>query len=350
MREIGSRRKIEKPLFHIMDPNAARRKKWRRENMRIVFMGTPEIAAVILDSMLDKEYEVAAVVTQPDRPKGRGKEIAFSEVKKLAIKHNIPVYQPARARDQEFVDALKQLAPELIVVVAFGQILPKEILELPKYGCINVHASLLPKYRGASPIQWAIINGDRTTGVTIMYMAEGIDTGDMITKELVEIAPDETAGSLHDKLAQAGCTALHRAIEQITSKTAVRTPQDESQAVYVGMLKKEMGHIDFQRSAQEIERLVRGLSPWPSTYAALEGKMLKFWRCEAAELTEEQKQIISEKNWECGTVVAVEKDSFFVLASDSVLIVKELQIEGKRRMGAEEFLRGNKVEPGQILR
>ena len=318
--------------------------------MRIVFMGTPEIAAVILNSMIGGQHNVAAVVTQPDRPKGRGREIIFSEVKKLAIKHQIPVYQPVRARDQEFIDMLKQLAPELIVVVAFGQILPKEILELPKYGCINVHASLLPKYRGASPIQWAIINGEQTTGVTIMYMAEGIDTGDMITKELVEIAPEETGGSLHDKLAQAGCTALHRAIEQIISGTVVRTPQEESQATYVGMLKKEMGHIDFRHSAQEIERLVRGLSPWPSAYTALEGKMLKFWRCEAAELTEEQKSVVCEKNWECGTILAVEKDCFSVFARDSVLIVKELQMEGKRRMGAEEFLRGNKVEPGQILR
>ncbi|MDE7299661.1 MAG: methionyl-tRNA formyltransferase [Lachnospiraceae bacterium] len=319
--------------------------------MKIIYMGTPEIAAVILEDLVSAGYDIAAVVTQPDKPRGRGKELGCSEVKETALAHGLAVYQPERVKEEAFLDELKRLKPDLIVVAAFGQLLPKQILELPKYGCINVHASLLPKYRGASPIQWAILDGERVTGVTIMYMAEGLDTGDMITKELVEIAPDETGGSLHDKLAGAGCIALRRAIGQIEGGTAVRTPQDNTQATYVGMLKKEMGYLDFSRPAVELERRVRGLNPWPSAYTGLDGRLLKLWRCEVCgEPSAQVKQRIREEKWECGTVVETGRDFFSVLTGDGLLVVRELQLEGKRRMSAEEFLRGCPLKAGEVLK
>lgn len=318
--------------------------------MKIVYMGTPEIAAVVLEKLIESGEEVIAVVTQPDKPKGRGKEMGCSEVKQTALAHDIPVLQPQRARDEAFLDEMRRLAPDLIVVTAFGQILPKELLDLPKYGCINVHASLLPKYRGASPIQWAIMNGEKVTGVTIMYMAEGIDTGDMITKELVEIDDAETGGSLHDKLAAAGGVALCRAISQIKEGTLVRTVQDETQANYVGMIKKEMGRLNFNRPAAELERMVRGLNPWPSAFTTLEGKMLKLWRCEVCDkLDDETEKEIKLCRYEPGTIVAVGREDFTILTGEGGLKVIELQLEGKRRMGAGEFLRGFSLKVGTIL-
>lgn len=318
--------------------------------MKIVYMGTPEIAAVILERLLESEHEVLAVVTQPDKPKGRGKEMAFSDVKKVAIAHNLPVYQPVKVKEEAFLTEMRRLAPDLIVVAAFGQLLPKALLDLPKLGCINVHASLLPKYRGASPIQWAIINGDKVTGVTIMYMAEGLDTGDMITKELVEITPQETGGSLHDKLAVAGGRALMTALTQLEAGTAVRTPQEESESSYVGMLKKEMGKLDFTRPAVELERLVRGLNPWPSTYTAFDGKLLKIWLTEAVEeLPSQTAKKVREQAMQPGCVAEVGKDYMDVLTGEGLLRVRELQLEGKRRMTTEEFLRGYTVEEGAFL-
>ncbi|MBQ9119120.1 MAG: methionyl-tRNA formyltransferase [Lachnospiraceae bacterium] len=318
--------------------------------MRIVYMGTPEIAAVVLERLLESEHEVIAVVTQPDKPKGRGKEMACSDVKKVALAHELPIYQPEKARDEAFVEQMRALAPDLIVVTAFGQILPKALLELPKFGCINVHASLLPKYRGASPIQWAIINGDKVTGVTIMHMAEGIDTGDMITKELVEIAPDETGGSLHDKLAVAGGSALMTAIAQLENGTAVRIPQEESEPTYVGMLKKEKGQLDFSHPAVVLERLVRGLNPWPSTYTAFNGKLLKIWRADVIEeLPQPLAKKVREQVLRPGSIVNVEKEYFDILTGEGLLRIRELQLEGKRRMTAEEFLRGYEVTEGLLL-
>ncbi len=317
--------------------------------MKIVYMGTPEIAAVILENMLAAGDEVAAVVTQPDRPKGRGHGLAYSEVKRVAAAHGLPVYQPERVKEEEFLSCMERLAPELIVVAAFGQILPKRLLDMPKYGCINVHASLLPKYRGAAPIQYAILNGECETGVTIQYMAQGIDTGDMITREVVAVAPDETGGSLHDKLAAAGCVALRRAIGQIADGTAVRTPQDEAQASHVGMLSKEMGRLDFSQPADALERMVRAFNPWPSAYTVLDGKILKFFRCEAVPLSAKELQRGKESAFCCGMVSAVEADSFTVLTGDGGLTVRELQLEGKRRMTAAEFLRGYALKCGMRL-
>lgn len=317
--------------------------------MKIVYMGTPEIAAVILNDMIAAGDEIAAVVTQPDKPKGRGHEMSCSAVKQTALAHGLTVYQPVKVKEEEFLSEMERIAPELIVVAAFGQKLPKQLLDLPKYGCINVHASLLPKYRGASPIQYAVLNGERESGVTIMYMAEGIDTGDMITKEIVPLAPDETGGSLHDKLAAAGCVALRRAIGQIAAGTVMRTPQDDAQATYVGMLNKEMGRLDFTQPAVVLERKVRGLNPWPSAYTGLSGKILKIWSCEVCELSAKEKQRAKENAWGCGTIAAVEKDSFTILTGEGALTVKELQLEGKRRMTAEEFLRGYTLTPGMLL-
>lgn len=334
----------------VLKQGAGRRLSCRNEvGMRIVYMGTPEIAAVILEDMIAAGDEVAAVVTQPDRPKGRGHALACSEVKRVALAHGLALYQPEKVRQEEFLSAMETLAPELIVVAAFGQILPKRLLEIPKYGCINVHASLLPKYRGAAPIQYAILNGESETGVTIQYMAEGIDTGDVITKEVVSIAPDETGGSLHDKLAAAGCVALRCALKQIADGTVVRTPQDPAGASYVGIIKKEMGRLDFAQPAEVLERKVRALVPWPSAYTALSGKILKLFCCDVAPLSQKERQRAKEHAWGEGTVLAVGRDSFTVLTGKDGLVVRELQLEGKKRMSAEEFLRGYALEEGTRL-
>lgn len=317
--------------------------------MKIVYMGTPEIAAVILESLIANGEEITAVVTQPDKPKGRGYEMSFSKVKQTALAHGLTIYQPTKVKDEEFLALMEQIAPDLIVVAAFGQILPKRLLDLPKYGCINVHASLLPKYRGAAPIQYAILNGESETGVTIQYMAEGLDTGDILMKEIVPIAADETGGSLYDKLAVAGAKVLTAALCQIASGNASRTPQNEAEANYVGTIKKEMGRLDFSCTAKELERKVRAFDPWPGTYANLNGKMLKFWRCEEIAFSPEEMQRARENAWGYGSILRVEKDSFAILTGEGGLRVKELQMEGKRRMRTEEFLRGYPLREGMGL-
>jgi len=309
--------------------------------VNIVFMGTPDIAAVILEKLIESEHRILAVVTQPDKPKGRGKQVQFSPVKELALKHNIPVLQPKRVRDESFFPVLKELNPDIIVVAAFGQIIPQSILDLPPYGCINVHASLLPKYRGSAPIQWAIINGETKTGVTIMYMDAGIDTGDMIMKEEVAIDPKETGGSLHDKLAVCGGNLLLKALKAIENGTAKREKQNEAESTYVKILDKSMGLIDFNRPAAEIERLIRGLNPWPSAYTYLNGKTLKIWDADVIEKDQEGMP---------GEIVQVTKDSIHIKTSSGILAVKELQLEGKKRMSAEAFLRGYSVSQGTILK
>lgn len=314
--------------------------------MRAVFMGTPEIAAVILKSVLASKHEVIAVVTQPDKPKGRGHEMAFPPVKEVALAAGIPVLQPQRARDEEFLEEMKQLNPDIILVAAYGKLLPKVLLELPKFGCINVHASLLPKYRGASPIQWAVLNGDEKSGVTIMHMAEEMDAGDIIMKEEVVLAADETAGSLHDKLADIGGPLLLSAMDALENGRAPRIRQNGEEATHVRMLDKTMGNMDFSKPAVVLERWIRGLNPWPTAYTKLDGKMLKLWKAEVVPAEELTKEIRNEQ-W--GTIVCIEKDSFSVTTGDGLLKVKELQIEGKRKMTAEEFLRGFKLEIGTVL-
>lgn len=309
--------------------------------MNIVYMGTPDIAAVILKDLLDSNHNIIGVVTQPDKPKGRGKQVQYTPVKEVALEHGIPVYQPLKVKDESFIQVLKELNPDIIAVAAFGQIIPKAILELPKYGCVNVHASLLPKYRGAAPIQWSIIDGEEVTGITIMQMDEGLDTGDMIMKESVVIDKKETAGSLHDKLAAIGGKLLLKALEAIENNRAVKEKQKDEESNYAVMLKKEMGHIDYKKSAIEIERLIRGLNPWPSAYSFLDGKTLKIWDADVVD--SHQKEVNP------GVITAVTKDAFLVQTGEGILAIKELQLEGKKRMSTGEFLRGYSIQEGTIL-
>ncbi len=309
--------------------------------MRIVYMGTPEIAAVILETLLQGPDEVVLAVTQPDRPKGRGNAMACSPVKEVAVAHGIPVFQPVKLRLPENVEVIRNAAPDMIVVAAFGQILSQEVLDIPKYGCLNVHASLLPKYRGAAPIQWCILDGETETGVTIMKMDAGIDTGDILLQKTVPIASDETGGSLHDKLALVGAEALTEAISGVVNGTLIPVPQGDMTTAYAKQLTKEMGRLDFSVDAVVLERYIRGLNPWPGTYTYRDGKMLKIWKAEA-DLSETSKEA-------CGTVIASDRQSFSVATGNGTLIVYEVQPEGKRRMSAEDYLRGYALTCGMVL-
>ena len=298
--------------------------------MRVVFMGTPDFSVPALENIA-KRYEVVAVVTQQDRPKGRGHKMQYTPVKEKAIELEIPVYQPKRVKDPEFVDILKTLKPDVIVVIAFGQILSKEILELPKHGCINVHASLLPKYRGAAPIQWAVINGDKKSGVTTMYMAEGLDTGDIIDTSEIVLDEKETGGSLFDKLADLGGKLILNTLDKLETGTATRTRQDDARSTYAGKITKELGKIDVTKSAVEIERLIRGLNPWPSAFTYMDDKMLKIWNADVLEETVEE---------EPGTITEVNKKFIKVATGEGYLLLKEIQLEGKKRMDVTSFLNG----------
>lgn len=312
--------------------------------MRVVFMGTPDFSVGTLEALYEAGHEIVGVVSQPDKPKGRGKNLQPTPVKEAALKLGLPVYQPKRVREPEFVQVLKDLNPEVIVVVAFGQLIPKEILELTPYGCINVHASLLPKYRGAAPIQWAVIDGEEESGVTIMRMDEGLDTGDMISKAVVPLDAEETGGSLFDKLSQTGAKLLVETLPSLEDGTAVFEKQpEESPTAYAGMIKKSMGNLDFSRPAAELERLIRGLNPWPSAYTRLDGKTLKIWKAQVRE--EEQGQ----ETLEPGTVWITEQQELLVKTGKGMLKITELQLEGKKRMETEAFLRGYKVERGKRL-
>ena len=303
-------------------------------------MGTPDFAVPVLEAMVKHGVEVAAAVTQPDRPSGRGKGMSCSAVKTAALAHGIPVLQPVKVREAESVAALRELEPDVIVVVAFGQILSKEVLDIPKIGCVNVHASLLPKYRGAAPIQYAVIDGLEETGVTTMFMDEGLDTGDILLQRSIPLAPDETGGSLFDKLSVLGAELLIETLDGLEAGTLQRTPQ-MGESTYVGMLKKSMGEIVWSRSAAEIERLIRGCSPWPSAYTHRGGRLLKIWRAEVLPGT--------AAGGEPGTVKEVLPDSFSVFTGEGVLRVLEVQPEGKKRMDAGAYLRGYPLAPGDRL-
>jgi methionyl-tRNA formyltransferase len=308
--------------------------------MRVLFMGTPDFAVGTLEEIIQAGHEVIGVVTQPDKEKGRGGKLSFPPVKETALKYNLDIYQPRRVREPDFIQIVKDLEPEVIVVAAFGQILPKELLDIPPYGCINVHASLLPKYRGAAPIQAAIINGDKETGVTIQHMAVKLDSGDIILQESIPIADDETGGSLFDKLALLGAKLSVRALKELEDGTATRTPQDDSLATHVKMLDKEMGDIDFTQPAINIERLIRGLNPWPSAYTRLNGRILKLWKAAVVEYSGQG---------EPGEVVKVDKNSFTVMTGKDALEIHELQLEGKKRLTCDAFLRGYPIDKGIIL-
>ena len=322
--------------------------------MRVIFMGTPEFSVGTLEALISAGHEVCLAVTQPDKPKGRGKEMQFPPVKEAALKHGIPVFQPKKIRQPECVEELKKYQADVMVVIAFGQILPKEILELTPYGCINVHASLLPKYRGAAPIQWAIINGETVTGVTTMQMDEGLDTGDMIQMTEVEISEDETGESLHDKLAEAGAALCVETLKQIEAGTAVFEKQGESPTAYAKMLDKKMGNIDWDQPAEVIERLVRGLNSWPSAYTHWNEKVVKIWRAKAEKAAGNSAiagagMKAAESSVLPGTVTEVRKDCICVQTGDGVLTIYELQIPGKKRMETSAFLRGYSIEAGTVF-
>ena len=310
--------------------------------MKIVYMGTPDFAVAPLAALVKNGYEVEAVITQPDKPKGRGKTMMFTPVKEEALKHDIPVLQPVKVRDPEFVEKLAKIAPDIIIVAAFGQIIPKSILEMPKFGCINIHASLLPKYRGAAPIQQAVIDGEKESGVTLMQMGTGLDTGDMISRIVVPLAKDETGGSLFDKLAEAGAELLIQTLPTIFDGTAVYEKQpEESPTPYAAMISKKMGLLDFSKSARELERLVRGLNPWPSAFSHLNGKTLKIWEASVEEENGEKKAP--------GTVLQADAKGFRIQTGEGILKIDTLQMEGKKRMDVQAFLRGYTVEEGMIL-
>lgn len=311
--------------------------------MRVVYMGTPDFAVGALKALIASKHEVAAVFTQPDKPKGRGKAMQFPPVKEAAAEAGIPVYQPRRVREEETIRQIRELAPEVLVVVAFGQIIPPEILEIAPYGCINVHGSLLPKYRGAAPIQWAVIDGEKESGVTTMQMDAGLDTGDILLQKIVPLEEKETGGSLFDKLACAGAELLLETLDALEAGAVVPQKQGESPTPYAKMLTKDMGEIDWSKSAAEIERLIRGLNPWPSAYTKLDGKTLKLWRAEA--LDDEK----PEDGQKAGTVQKAEKEALWIQTGEGVLAVKELQLEGKKRMETGAFLRGYAIEKGMVL-
>lgn len=309
--------------------------------MRIVFMGTPDFSVPTLEALVASEHEVVGVVTQPDKPKGRGKEIHMSPVKECALQHNIPVYQPVRARDEAFVDEMRALNPDVMVVIAFGQILPKSLLELPKYGCVNIHASLLPKYRGAAPIQWAVINGDEETGITTMMMDVEMDTGDMLEKTVVKLDPEETGGSLFDRLSLLGGDLILSTLSKLEKGEITPVPQDHEKATYVKKISKSMGDIDWTMDAVSIERLVRGLNPWPSAFTRWNGKMLKIW--EAKILPDPDVKL------PCGSVISASDEGLKIQTGAGVLCVTSLQLEGKKRMDTAAFLRGYQVAAGSMM-
>ncbi|WP_058485312.1 methionyl-tRNA formyltransferase [Defluviitalea phaphyphila] len=310
--------------------------------MKVVFMGTPDFAVPSLQKLIDEKYDIAAVITQPDRPKGRGKKMMPPPVKVLALKYNIPVFQPEKVKNPEFIEKLRSIAPDLIIVIAFGQILPKEILDMPKFGCINVHGSLLPKYRGAAPIQWAIINGEKVTGVTTMFMDEGMDTGDIILKRELPIEEDDTAGDIHDKMSILGAELLKETLDNLIRGNIRREKQNDKEATYAPMLKKEMGLINWGETSEKIINLVRGLSPWPSAYTFYKDQMIKIWKV--------QNYNKNYKDNSIGEIVEVIKNKGIVVKTgDGSVLITEIQAQNGRRMTVEEYLRGHDMKKNTIL-
>lgn len=310
--------------------------------MKIIFMGTPDFAAGALRALIGAGYEIAAVVTQPDKAKGRSKELMPSPVKVCALEHNIPVLQPKRIKAPEAVEELRTYQADVYIVAAYGQILSQEILDLPKYGCLNIHASLLPKYRGAAPIQHVIIDGEERTGITIMQMDAGIDTGDMLYKKELIIAAEDTYETLHDKLMELGGEAVTEALALLEQGKLAPEKQEDSQSCYAPLIEKSMGEIDFSRTAAEIDRLIRGMTPWPSAYTVCRGRQLKIWKA----VPDMGKDVSGHVP---GEILNVEKNSVTVATGKGVLWLSELQAEGKKRMTAHDFLLGVKLQPGEIL-
>lgn len=324
--------------------------------MKIVFMGTPDFAVPALKALAESaKHEVSLVVTQPDRPRGRSGKPAPSDVKLCAEQYGIPVFQPEKVREEAAVERLRRENADIFVVAAFGQLLPKTILEMPRFGCINIHGSLLPAYRGAAPVQWAVLDGQKEAGDTIMQMNEGLDTGDILMQESIPLSADETAGSLYDKLSSMGGPLLLKALDAMEAGTVTPVPQGDSGTHYAKMLRKEMGNIDWTKSAEEIGRLVRGLNPWPSAYTHWNGKMLKIWMAETVTQEElsalgcDEKNGMDLKEAQPGTVMIVTKDTLMVQTGDGLLALTELQMEGKKRMPVQAFLMGCRMQTGEKL-
>lgn len=307
--------------------------------MKIIYMGTPDFAVGPLKALIEAGHEVCAVVTQPDRQKGRGKEMAPSPVKECATEYGLPVLTPVKIKEAEAIEELKKYPADIFVVAAFGQILSEEILNMPKYGCVNIHASLLPKYRGAAPIQWSIIDGEKETGVTIMQMDKGLDTGDILFQKKVPITEEETGASLFDKLAEAGAELIVEALAKIEKGEVTPVKQNDNNSCYAKMLSKSTGKIDWNKSAVEIERLVRGLNSWPSAYTEYKGKQLKIWKAE----------VLPHIEGKPGTIAKVTKDAVIVCTKDGALSLLEIQLEGKKRMSTKEFLLGRTFAEGEVL-
>lgn len=308
--------------------------------MKIVFMGTPEFAVPTLEALIEK-HDVAAVVTQPDKPKGRGKKMIFSAVKEKAVENNIKVYQPTKVRNGEFVEILKEYEPDVIVVVAFGQILSEDILNIPKYGCINVHGSILPKYRGAAPIQWSIINGEEFGGVTTMYMAKGLDSGDMILKAEEKIKDDDTYGTLYDRLSYIGADLLIKTLDLIERGEVVRVPQNDDDATLAPMITRDMEHIDWNNTSENVVNLIKGLNPQPVSYTMYNDEKLKIWFAEVEK---------TEYSGEIGEIVDVRKKDFVVKTKKGAVAVKEVQAQGGKKMTTDAYMRGHTIEKGIILK
>lgn len=308
--------------------------------MDIVYMGTPDFAVPALEKLIEAGHKITAVVTQPDRQRGRGKEVLYSPVKECALKYDIPVFQPVKIKSPEAVEQLRSYQADIFVAAAFGQILSKEILDMPRYGCVNIHASLLPKYRGAAPIQWAVINGEDKTGVTIMQMDEGLDTGDIIAQREVLIAQDETGESLFEKLSVLGADLLVETLDAISEDNVVRKKQDPALSSYARMLKKEDGRIDWSRTSKQIEQQIRGMNSWPSAYTIWNGKILKIWKAQWNQ---------SVHAYAPGTLITVEKESVMVACGEGMIKILELQLEGKKRMPVKDFLLGYHMEEGSRL-
>jgi methionyl-tRNA formyltransferase len=308
------------------------------EKPRILFMGTPRFALPSLQIIIERAETVIGVVTQPDRPSGRGQKVVMPPVKELAKRHNLPFYQPLKIREQHFIQQVQALSPDLIVVVAFGQILPRALLDIPPHGCINVHASLLPAYRGAAPINWALINGETVTGVTIIILDEGMDTGDILLQQPVAILPDDTSATLHDRLAENGAVLLGEALDELRSNGWKRIPQDHTQATYAPLMKKEDGRIDWSQSAREIHNQVRGMNPWPGCFTFFRGKLLKIYHTGVLEKNEGAAP---------GKITSVGDDGIEIATGNGALLIQELQIEGKKKMPAAEFIKGHGIRAGE---
>ena len=310
--------------------------------MRVIFMGTPDFAVGTLEEIIKAGHEVALVVSQPDKAVGRSKALRYTPVKACALEHGIEVYQPQKVRDSECIERLRTYHPDIIIVEAFGQIIPRAILDMPRYGCVNVHASLLPKYRGAAPIQWAVIDGEKETGVTTMMMDVGLDTGDILETKVIPLNPKETSGSLFEKLSEAGGPLILSTLEKLEKGTITGTPQGEEGTCYAKMLTKTLGNINWSMSAATIERLVRGLNPWPSADTFYNGKTLKSWDADVVDEAIPADAV-------SGQVLQADKHGFTVATGEGILKINELQLEGKKRMAADALLRGFTITPGEIL-